>query len=232
MLHGQARSLEKNFINNKNNFLNKYDVDTFCQVVWDEKIEKNKFYTGRRGVFEIEENTIEKVIEYYNPKKILISKDYAYDDNFEESIFSICPAFLNYKKKYETDSLFTLLQFKGIYEASNLFDWNEYDFIVKLRYDTSIINFPNLELLDKSKFYAYSNIWGTFYNQNDFFCDYGYIMGNSFYEYMQMYKFLQKDDITVYPFVAEYIYNHYLIKMNLTTKLVKLNKDEFNIFSV
>ena len=224
MLHGQARSFEDAYKLTKKNFLDKYNVDVFCHLVWDDDIKKNG-YTGRRGKFPVNENTPELIVELYKPKKIIVTNDFYFGDE-NDNLYRDLPRFKNLKCE---ETFFSLCQLKGISEVSNLFDWSEYDFIIKMRYDCGFENFPNLYELDSDKIYAARDEWGTLDERPDCMIDLSYIVSSNFKHFVDIFNNLKIDTNIMQLFPVESIYSYYLHKHNLSKNLVKLNLNEYKL---
>lgn len=103
MLHGQARFWKESFFLNEKNLLKKYDVDVFCQLVWDDTIKNNGYYFGRRNRYPVSIETPDELINLYKPKKILIRHDYYLGHN-DNLIYDEFPRL----KRDCTDSFYSL----------------------------------------------------------------------------------------------------------------------------
>jgi hypothetical protein len=223
MLHGQARHFLHTYELNKKNIIDKYDVDVFCHLTWDEEIKKNG-YVGRRNVYSVDENTPDKIIELYKPKKIVITEEFRLGEN-EQKILNDFNRFKNVVNCQ--NSFFTLLQFKGISEASKLFEWSEYDFIIKMRYDCGFIALPNLHELNKNKMYVGRDDWGTCDDRPDCFIDLTYIVPNTFQNFVNVYDNLKIDEEFINIYGTEPVYTYYLHKFGLVDKLVKMDRTQY-----
>jgi hypothetical protein len=224
MLHGQARNFEDSFPITKKNLLEKYDVDVYCHLVWDENIKKNG-YSSRRGNFKSNEDTPNLIQKFYNPKKIIITEDFYYGKD-EEKLFKDFPRFHSISN---WDLFFSMCQIYGISQVINLFDWNDYDFIIKLRYDCGIEILPNLFELEKNKIYAVRDWDGSLDDKEDGFIDLSYILSNNFKNYVDMYNNLKTDTDIINLFPLESLYTYYLNKYNLKHNLKKLPLSNFRL---
>ena len=113
------------------------------------------------------ENTPELIVELYKPKKIIVTNDFY----FGEENNDLYRELTRFKNIECGETFFSLCQLKGISEVSNLFDWSEYDFIVKMRYDCGFEKFPDLINLEKNKIYAAKDEWGTLDDSPDCMID-------------------------------------------------------------
>lgn len=163
---GQGRWAEYAYSSIKEKILDKYDVDVYCQMWWDDEIKENG-YVGSRRTYDVP-NDLPKIVErLYNPKQFLINKS-------------------SDLSEYPYGHLPFVSQFVGIQRACNLFDWSQYDFIVKMRYDLEVYNFPDLHLLDKTKFYTGCDDGSFYYDDLDFFSDLSYILPNDMKQFTQV----------------------------------------------
>lgn len=162
---GQPRFVDNIKVINtyKNVIIDKYDTDVFCHTWW----------TGDGGEYDY--STWSKIKNCPIPKDALE----VIDTNYHPVVLEYDPPTtfeLPPKAKEFIDQKFTgkhphgnhwnpknysnvMSQLKSIQKVSELVEdytkktGTEYDFIVLARYDTSLINFPDLNSCDSSKFY-------------------------------------------------------------------------------
>jgi hypothetical protein len=218
MLHGQGRNLINGF-NSLKKILDNYDVDVYCQVWWDDNIKSNG-YVGARGFYPVNQDVPEVIKELYSPKKISVNKSHNFL-NQNDPIYDEYPNLSNIECPSKEHYLSQLLSLKIV---SNMFNWLDYDFIIRTRYDIDLISFPNLYEIDNTKFYPAPNEWGTFDETDNFFCDNFFIMSNDMSLYGNIFDFLSKN--IHYQITVEDLYVYYLNDMGFSDKLIKLNKDE------
>ena len=117
--------------------ISKYPTDVYCQC----------WYTSEQNKQESEA----KIIEAYSPKKLLMEKhiaDYA-------ELIKLHGINFNSAGGRKTNNQMHFSHLHGLKNVSNLFDWSQYDFIVRGRYDSChILTFPDLTTLSKDNFYA------------------------------------------------------------------------------
>jgi hypothetical protein len=221
LLHGQARKLKEGYDSLYEHILKKYDVDVYSQVWWDEEIERNG-YRGSKGYFKIEKDTPNLIVNYYQPKEMLVQKNFnIYDgDNFENSeIFIEYPQFKNFNWPSREHFLSQLLSIKNV---SNLVNWEEYDFIIKSRYDIKLDSVPNLFELDGTKFYPAQHKDGSLISKDNFFCDVCFILPNDMKKFLEVFDGLTENDIFDFGVSPEDIFAKWLDKLNHKDRLVKL----------
>jgi hypothetical protein len=226
LLHGQARNLMVGYISLYEHILNKYDVDVYCQVWWDEDVKKNG-YLGARGTYPVDKNTINEIYERYNPKKILVEKPYkVYHGNnfFQSEIFKEYP---EYKNLPFSSKEHILSQFLSLKNVSSLLVWGDYDFIIKSRYDINLCSFPNLYNLNKKKFYPAQHNLGTLIENKFVFCDYSFIMANDMEKFLQISDVISNTNLYDLGYYPEAILASWLNKLKFDDRLIKLNSNEF-----
>ena len=242
LLHGQIRLLHEVFDDIKEKILDTYTPDVYCQVWWDEDVEKNGYESINKKYYP-PENAIEELKKTYNPKKLRIDKNYKKineDGNeWSSEIYVDYPKLLSYKMNPSVVDYFG--QFLSIQNVSNLFNWEGYDFIVKWRYDFKPINFPKLENLNKNKFYVQSDLHNTLSNKNDEFIDTCFILPNDMKNYLDIFNHLNDDASnedgrqSISPnrgCSPESVYSHYLNRLNYLDRLVKLPYGEFTTIKI
>ena len=134
VLHGQGRSILSAYKSIKKEIIDVYKPDIFCHLWWDDEIKKNG-YVGYGRHYIVDKDIPKIVTELYSPKKIVVEPKIT---DWET------PELTNLKcGHYQT----FVSQLYSIQKACDLFDWSEYDFIIKCRYDLEIIKFPELDKL-------------------------------------------------------------------------------------
>lgn len=159
LFYGQPR-----FIDNEdvfriyNNIINTYDVDVFCHLWWSDKIKSYKSSSWSDIVSNTDINTFGKVKSKYNP--IIIECDDEMDLTLDINIRNyLINNFKNNIHCKDNNFKNMLSHFYSIKRVSEIFEKYkndndiEYDLVILCRYDTILTNFPDLNLLDKSKFY-------------------------------------------------------------------------------
>lgn len=156
ILTGQPRSLEgKTHASILSKIINKYNCDVFTHCWWSKEDVGTKYSISpwclSKDIIAKPDIDI-KIQKLYKPKKVKFDASVnllTHDNTFDEI-----------KHIHNVNSY--LCQFYSIRQAYGLIDYPEqYDFIIKLRYDLEIIVFPELELLDKTKSY-YQHYSDTF----------------------------------------------------------------------
>jgi hypothetical protein len=229
ILSGQGRSsLKSSFNSIKKHILDVYDTDVYCHLWWDEEISKNGFYVGLQNTTYSTDNNMPEIIKnLYSPKKMLIQPQinvWAHPDLLDIN----CPS----KESF-------ISQLYGLQEVSNLFNWSDYDFIIKWRYDLEVVNFMNLNELDKTKLHTFCHVL----NENgetdlpfptNFFDDPGYILPNDMKQFLQFIDNI--NDLKLYgsDCVPENIISRTLELLGLNYKLKRhhINKFYGNILRV
>ena len=176
MLSGLLRS------NNSEKYLkkfiiDKYNVDVYCQAWYNNNSDRHQ--------------TQQKILERYSPKAILMQPNLTHRKSFKDEVYPELGKIHNMNVNRHYDSYFS--QFLSIKNVSNMFDWSQYDFIIRARYDrTIIVNFPDLNFLDKSKFYAAGH-YNVFKDAPIFFRDFIFIMPNTFKFYCDAFDYIRDE---------------------------------------
>jgi hypothetical protein len=200
--------------------ISKYSTDVYCQC----------WYTSE----ESKQQTEEKIIEAYAPKKLLMEKHIA--DYVE--LIKLHGLNLNSSGGRKTNNQMHFSQLHGLKNVSNLFDWSQYDFIVRGRYDSChILTFPDLTTLSKDNFYANCtyNMW---IGAPKFFMDTSFILPNTFSNYFNLFdklydpEFIKnmyswKENWNGTNFFPELFFSYYFEYYNCWDKFVKLEQHQF-----
>ena len=213
--------------------LSKYDVDVYCQAWYKDEQDKRQTQT--------------KIQESYSPKAILMQPHLNHKKSIKDDVYPELGKIHNTRVSKLYNQGFS--QLLGIKNVSETFDWSQYDFIIRARYDKSnIINFPCLSSLDASKFYAPGHT-GVFKDAPLFFRDFLFIMPNTFkfyceaFDYMRdeqfcnsmyqwqeqlpkMYKWYRSQGRYFYP---EFVFTYMFEKFNKWSYFVKKSPEEFMV---
>lgn len=160
LLTGMPRYLDRGKVLMKDFFKN-HDVDFFCHA-WFDKNKKTEDKSWHNSEIKIDENTEEKILEIYKPKKWLIEpqrkfelpRDYKYNTSWPQ------PFYIVYSHFYSVRAANLL---RLLYEKETN---TKYDLVVKLRYDLFIGNKIEWEKFDSSKLYLPDNC-NTWYDLYD-----------------------------------------------------------------
>jgi len=211
---GQGRNVLNSFESIKKNILDVYDTDVYCQLWWDDEI-KNNGYDGLFKHYDVQPDLPELINKLYSPKKFLIEPPINNWGKPELENFR-CPS----KEPF-------LSQFYSVQNASNLFNWDEYDFIIKCRYDVNVIKIPNLHTLDKTKMYTGFDNGEFYYDDPYYFSDILYILPNHMKQFTQIIdnlnNFKQYDDC-----VPEHVFVNQVKNLNIMSNIIRLNIDEYS----
>ena len=130
-------------------------------------------------------------------------------------------------------------QLLGLQHVSNMFNWADYDFIIRARYDKiNIINFPDLHQLSTQHFYA-GNRHPAYDGVADYFMDLIFIMPNMMQSYCHAFDLMHQADVSnrMYTwsksyadyFFPEYVFAYLLEELNFKERYIKLPYDKFLI---
>lgn len=224
ILFGQPRFVEECFPQIQEKILNNYDCDVYCHMWWNDNIKKNG-YTGKRGRFNVKENLPDIVKELYNPKKLLLQDDLSESKNNSWKIYEQYPNL----RKYMTypSAHHYLSQMLAFQSVSELFDWSEYDLVMKWRYDIVPTNLPNFNDLDFKKFYPCYSQYPTFSTEMYKFTDIGFIMPNDFLNFSKIFDTIMSSEIKYEEISAECFYSSQLKFLGLSDRMIKLSPEIF-----
>lgn len=171
---GQPRFIEEVAPSIKENVIGDYDVDIFAHLWFDDGLQSKPYKYGGSGKWKdqrISSDAINKFVEIYNPKKILIQsskkfldsnlsdnylaslKRYKWGaiDNPEEPNFNVRDVNNIISYYYSLQKVNTL---KKEYEYDNDF---KYDIVIKIRTDSIVHNKISYESFPKDKIYYSGN---------------------------------------------------------------------------
>lgn len=228
MLSGLVRN-NSTYLYTKSHILDKYSPDVYCHAWYKNEQER------------IEDT--EELTRRYNPKKILMEPHLNLNNALSEKLYPELKA--NHVQGKIVDNILGqnqindgLSQFLSLKRVSELFNWDDYDFIIRCRYDKlQIFKFPDLEKLDKSKFYVAANHLRCYSLHPNWFLERVIIMPNDMKEYCNIFDHLRDKEASekMYKwshrytnwFFCEYAFAYFLEHMNFYNKLVKMDKSDF-----
>ncbi len=199
--------------------ISKYPTDVYCQC----------WYTSEQNKQESEA----KIIEAYSPKKLLMEKhiaDYA-------ELIKLHGYNLATMGGRTTHNQMHFSQLHGLSNVSSLFDWSQYDFIVRARYDSCHLQaFPDLTTLKKDTFYTNCS-YNTFVGNPYFFIDVCFILPNTFnnfFDFSKLYDaefcksmYSWKENWAGWNFFPELFFSYYFEHYKCWDKFVKMEQHEF-----
>lgn len=152
LLSGQPRFINSlGYKSIKENILNKYNCDVFCHFWWNP--DGGEYITApwsTLGKLEIPKNVDKDIKKLYHPKKI--KWDYPLNPNNVKKIYSRS---CHLSSSYNLPSMYlsmkqSYLLYKEYIDATE----ESYDFVIRLRYDAILTNFPDLNNLNNNYLYA------------------------------------------------------------------------------
>lgn len=143
IISGQVRTLNRSFLDYLEKININYDVYIHYWSAENNSYENCGNLYNRHNIKNVPSNLHDKIIEVYNPKKIIFENQIIFDFN------------KNYIDLPTNLMQNTISQFYGIYKAFNLIDnINNYTHIIKIRFDFKFINFDdNLHDIDNHSLY-------------------------------------------------------------------------------
>jgi hypothetical protein len=159
-------------------------VDVFAHLWEPEGKEYNVSTWGKIHECPSSVEDVEKFISKYKPREILIEKEKDFfDADFHNRIFQKFP-FTNMRNTHACFS-----QLYSVEKCINLFEENteEYDWVILMRNDLCVWDFPNLSTLDKDSFYSSSLF------SKDHFADLCYIFSPKYLKAFKAFSFLEEN---------------------------------------
>lgn len=213
--------------------LNRYNVDVYCQAWYTSDSDK--------------EQTQSMIQTCYSPKSILMQPHLNHGKSLKDDVYPELGKIHNTNVcKLYNQGFSQLLSIKAV---SNMFEWPQYDFVIRARYDkTSIVKFPDLNTLDTNKFYAPGHT-GVFNNAPLFFRDFIFIMPNSYKFYCSAFDYLRDEQFCaeMYQwqhqlpnkyswyrsqgryFYPEFVFTYMFEKFNKWDEFIKMHFSEFMV---
>jgi len=200
ILSGQVRTFNisiLNYLKNKN-----IDFDVYIHY-WLPKNNTYNYcgnYFGRHSINNIPNNLHEKIIEYYNPKKIICEEqiDFSNSNNNMEEISS-------------NTTQNTISQFYGIYKCFNQIEnLDDYSHFIKIRFDAELKYFDkNINDINDEAIY--------FLFTQPHICDFIWLIPNKYKDILNLYNYIYvtKNKLNTIP---ELIIQSYISEFNINIR--------------
>jgi hypothetical protein len=167
LFYGQPRYVDNEDVYNsyKNSIIDKYDTDVFCHTWWSEDGGEYDYSSWSKiSNCPILHNAREIICEKYNPLILVHNKPKTFElppkakEFIDFKFTDKHPDGNHWNPKNYSNVMSQLYSIKSVADIFDSYRNNSdvketYDWIVLARYDTVLINFPNLEECDNSKFY-------------------------------------------------------------------------------
>ena len=231
MLSGMLRD-NSSYESLKRDIIKPYGADVYCQL-WSSS-EQNAAAEAHI------------ISSCYEPQQLLQQQHLNTCNNFSQQYYPELQHLYPFNAAHAGNRHNQILsQLLGMKNASNMFNWSNYDFIIRARYDKiNLQRFPDLNKLDADTFYA-DCCYNSWFQQHDkFFVDRNFIMPNTMKHMCQgfdllynkefcanMYNWTQHQcgDKFNQDFWPEYLLAYMMEYYNLHHKFKKLNCDEYHI---
>jgi hypothetical protein len=228
MLSGMLRD-NSSYASLQRDIIKPYGADVYCQ-----------FWSSSQQQAAAEAHTISSC---YEPVQLLQQLHLNLCNNFSEQYYPQLQQLTPFLVGNRHNQI--LSQLLGMKNASNMFNWSNYDFIIRARYDKiNLQRFPDLNKLDADTFYA-DCCYNSWFQQHDkFFIDRNFIMPNSMKKICEGFDLLHDKDFCVklynwtekecgdkftYDFWPEYLLAYLFTHYGLQHKFKKLSCDEYHI---
>ena len=225
LLSGQVRCNDSSASLHQH-IINKYSVDVYCQY-WHDG-DDHEHHRELTALYAPE--AIRSDAAVFNTPDYCVKHHAALHQNH---VVRSCKG----RYGYPYHHLFS--QLLGLQHVSNMFNWADYDFIIRARYDKiNIINFPDLHQLNVHNFYA-GNRHPAYDGVADYFMDLIFIMPNMMQSYCRAFDLMHQADVSnrMYTwsksyadyFFPEYVFAYLLEELNFKHRYIKLPYDQFLI---
>lgn len=241
-LSGQPRSIDSGFHALNESILKHNDVDVFIHTWFDENnLSTNSIIPGREGN-RLDSNAIEKLKQYYKPKKILVDKPKFWDEKYEFTDLCFVKAWtwalevssgLDCAKDYicnTANSMFYSIMMSNQIKNEYAIDNNiEYDLVIRNRIDFA----PHIELkfdeMFTDEFEDNVLIYHDLYQPNNMIADW-FAMGrpNVMNTYSDVYNYID-DLVNQSNEIDGYWCNELLLKHHILNNQIKVEKVDFKV---
>lgn len=190
LLFGQPRNVHtlEVFNSHKKFIIDRYETDVYAHAWWDSEVKTyHQTEWGYRPInpIEVAENTDKIIIDNYKPVAYLFQKQEFL--KFSDEVSGIVTDNLGFDKDDMKNKV--LSQLLTIEEVGKLFLKSKggrfYDFVVLARYDIVFEHFPNLNELEKGKFYVS--------NSHPRFPDLCFFFDEKFIKFTELYSHVESN---------------------------------------
>lgn len=156
-MHGQPRFINNPFAlrSHQIQIFEKYNCDVYCHTWYGGNFSGSaSSWSGIPNV-EISQFCLEIIRTKLNPKifEVDLPKEFSLSKNLEEKLLAKFSGQEGWTKKNISNVMSSLYSIEKVVKIAKTLDLSTYDFIILSRYDNLIYRLPDLNLLDKSKFY-------------------------------------------------------------------------------
>ena len=218
VFYGQPRISNIDSYNSiKKHFLDIYNCDVYIHTWWskDDYINRKEYMKSpwsQTQDLQVKDNVYDILKKMYKPKVLKCEK---IKDFMEVSV----------ELKLVSNAYNYISQMYTINEASKLVEnYEQYDFIIKLRLDLIIYKIPKLEELDKNKTYVIDTHVGR-----EVFNDNIWILSIKHFNLFNMYNEKDQYHKELGNLNIEYILCHHAKKLDIYKDIIKLSENIFNI---
>jgi hypothetical protein len=167
LFFGQPRFIDNQEIERvyKESILKRYDTDVFGHVWWKEDMQEEYDYSSWSKISNCPppENALRSICEKYTPLVLKYDQPHIFElppnaKKYVDENFTGKHPEGHWNEKNYSNVMSQLYSIKSVSELFDAYRKNPevnqtYDWVVLARYDTILINFPNLEECDPNKFY-------------------------------------------------------------------------------
>lgn len=163
LFYGQPRFIDnlEVYDSYKTNILDRYDTDVFCHTWWSKENSEYEYSTWSKiSKCPILPNALDIIKERYEPRVLLSEEPKTFEfsnkvkEFVEANFLKSSPEGVHWNAKNYSNVLSQLYSIKEVSQVFDCFFTSKiYDWVILARYDTVLINFPDLHKCDNTKFY-------------------------------------------------------------------------------
>lgn len=231
--YGQPRFIDNilSYESHKQKIFNQGNVDVFAHYWFDE--EETNFIASdwsKKHNNYIHKNAPKLIKDYYNPVKIFQEKPKSFDEN--NTIKDLCRTLPYFSENnfYNLQShLYSFEQSFNLLKEYCKENDKQYDFVVSTRFDNHIVNFPDLNILEKNALYIDRRCGNNF---TDVILLFGVSMLESFTPYSKFQQITKETNL----FIAEeykrlsFLHHHTTNNMRYIDLHARVLRSEFDSF--
>jgi len=221
---GQPRLYSKRHSDATRRIIEKYNMDVYCHAWWDPN---DEYMLGARGHKFPQEYDVEKGLqELYSPKKLVIDKPLLgfNEHGYTDDVYTQYGQDYLWCKRFPSSGEY-MSAFITQKRACSLINWDQYDFVLRYRYDFATTAFPDLSKLSSDKMYVIANA-ATWFDK-ELYDDCALITPPKFKEVWNIYDYIEDYRDNLQDLVPEHLHVKHARRLGLYDDITKLPNNEF-----
>ena len=157
-LYGYPRMYKESYATIKKCLLDKYNVDVYCHLWYEKdcKIPVAQWNLNKQKDIIMKNDIIDNIKLLYNPKKLVMENpnnfNHILDEKVKNIYYELCKEIsninnirLNYCIEHNPSMFYSMTQSTDMVNYDN-----NYDFVIRTRYDISLNELPDIHILDRN----------------------------------------------------------------------------------